>query len=292
MKFETIQRSLAHIREKGFPMVSLPYSHAVSGGFELKTFIVPPGISMDVIDNRIAVFTGMRAEKINLPEGFVFHQLLEDGKVWMSNIPVETFTQIYPAMSAHGDVLVGGLGLGHILSMMDAMAVRKINSITVVERTKPIIDLVRPYLRTDIKVINQDIAAYLKSTTRRFDFIYLDTWAGSGEVTFTDTVLPLRKLALNCLRGGREDLVCWMEEVMRGRSMRNIYNTLASDGMSPEIDARTRAALTDPEFRKIDPVFYDFTALHPFDGMVEMYKADPDGAGRLIEEFVAAYELT
>lgn len=94
--------------------------------------------------------------------------------VIMSNTQMERRTH-YPAIKkAKGNVLVAGLGLGMFIhNIMNKPGVK---SITVVEKSKEVIEMVGKYFKDceKIKIINEDIFNYKSNI--KFDFAFFDIW--------------------------------------------------------------------------------------------------------------------
>jgi len=99
------------------------------------------------------------------------------GTVMMSDTAMERDTNWDIAYRAHGDVLIGGLGLGLVL--LAAQAKEEVDSITVVEIQQEIIDLVVPQLPLNEKVtvICGDILKWYPPKGVLYDIIYFDIWS-------------------------------------------------------------------------------------------------------------------
>lgn len=72
------------------------------------------------------------------------------GEVVMSDTPMERRTNSEFVMNAHGDVLVGGLGIGLVL--MAIQDKENVNNITVIEKNQEVIDIVASQLPLNKKV--------------------------------------------------------------------------------------------------------------------------------------------
>lgn len=99
----------------------------------------------------------------------------------MSDTPMERNTNSSFLNSAHGDVLIFGLGLGLIIFPL--LNDEHINSITVIELYQDLIDIVHPILNDfdvekKLKVIQGDCFEYHKSISKdkKYDCIYGDIW--------------------------------------------------------------------------------------------------------------------
>ena len=112
----------------------------------------------------------------------------DDGKwkIWMvDDIPHWWSMQDY-ALNSLGRVLVAGLGLGLVVG--ELLNNIDVDSVTVIERNRDVIDLISPLLPDggDIKfeMINGDFYEFLNNTKEKFDRIIVDIWVtGSAEET-------------------------------------------------------------------------------------------------------------
>ncbi len=103
-----------------------------------------------------------------------YARLLINGEVMMSETPMEKRTNSDFVFHAHGDVLIGGLGLGMIvLAIQEKPAV---SSITVIENSMDVIAAIRPQLPLNrkVEIIKGDVFTY--KPARKFDCIYMDIW--------------------------------------------------------------------------------------------------------------------
>ena len=112
------------------------------------------------------IMDGLQPEK--------YARLRIDGETMMSETPMEHITNRYFVCHAHGDVLIGGLGLGMIiLAIQDKPEVQ---SITVLEKSKDVIDAVLPQLPVNDKVTVIEADAFLYRPEKKYDCIYMDIW--------------------------------------------------------------------------------------------------------------------
>jgi spermidine synthase len=102
------------------------------------------------------------------------------------------------ARYAHGNVLIGGLGLGILPRML--MNRKNVKSITVVESNPDVIGLVRSYVyrdftdRSRINIIQADIHDYVRDLKPDvYDSALLDTWQDTGEWVWQTEVVPLKR---------------------------------------------------------------------------------------------------
>ena len=101
----------------------------------------------------------------------------ETQEIVMSDSVMEKRTNLDVLDEAHGDILIGGIGMGMILLELQDM--EKVNSITVVEIDKELSDFTCEGLKDQldmgkITIINQDI--FKLNIDKKFNFIYIDIW--------------------------------------------------------------------------------------------------------------------
>lgn len=102
-----------------------------------------------------------------------------DEQVWMLDIFSEAYTIDPLALKAHGHVLTFGLGIGYFIYM--ALENKKVESITVVENNKAVIDLFKEHILPQfksahqIKIIEADAFDYYsKENLSDFDYVFVD----------------------------------------------------------------------------------------------------------------------
>ena len=131
----------------------------------------------DVKEQKIsAMFSGASEDFFDFKEG-TYTRLIAKGcfaDVVMSDTPMEIRTNMDFLYQAHGNILIGGLGLGIMLKILEKM--NNIKSVTVIEKNQEVIDLVLDQLNlpNNFKVIQSDIFEY--KPTETFDTIYFDIW--------------------------------------------------------------------------------------------------------------------
>ncbi len=123
-------------------------------------------------------------------------------ETWMVDDPPHWWCMQDYASNSCGEVLVAGLGLGLVTG--ELLKNVDVNSITVVERNKDVIDLIMPFLVKDdidigknsnLEIVNEDFYKFINETDKKFDRLIIDLWVtGSKEETlivFKDKVRPL-----------------------------------------------------------------------------------------------------
>jgi hypothetical protein len=100
-----------------------------------------------------------------------------NGTLYMSDTYMELATNTEFLEYAKGDVLIGGLGMGLVLkNLMPKIGNNTIKSITVVEKSADVIELLKPYFKgLKICFMHGDIFKY-RPKKKRYDTIYFDIW--------------------------------------------------------------------------------------------------------------------
>jgi hypothetical protein len=116
-----------------------------------------------------------------LQANFPYVRLVKKGEgIMMSDTPMERNTNYEFLVSANGDVLIFGLGLG--LVVLPLLSDDGIKSITVVELYQDLIDVVQPILKAHdeknkLTVIQGDAYNFdISKFNQKFDTIYFDIW--------------------------------------------------------------------------------------------------------------------
>ena len=136
--------------------------------------------------------------------------VMNDGTLWMSDVPQERLMMYNNARQSRGRVLIGGMGLG----LYAQYALPYVDSMTIVEADSLILNIISPLVRiaaqaADVSVSTRrgDIADFLSaSPDERYDTIFLDTWD-----TIDAAILPqvngLRDMAIKHLAPGGQVLL-------------------------------------------------------------------------------------
>jgi hypothetical protein len=152
----------------------------------------------------------------------------EDGSdtIVMSDTNAEMGDFLNDMREAEGHVLVGGLGMGLAIKAM--LLTKKVKSITVVELSQDLIDLVGGHYRDiRVRIVQGDIFKYVPPKNFKYDWAWFDIWD-----TISDDNLPdmakLRERYRPVVKGkGRERIKCWVEyecsEMALGNDARHWY---------------------------------------------------------------------
>ncbi len=114
---------------------------------------------------------------------------------WMVDDPPHWRAMEIYAEHSEGDVLCAGLGLGLIVHALARNP--KVASITVVEQSQDVIDLISPHLPTDkhITIVKDDWYGIYRRAEHRWGGIIVDIWVANGAAEkqdqFHHEVLPM-----------------------------------------------------------------------------------------------------
>lgn len=142
-------------------------------------------------------------------------RLMHNGKLVMSDTDMEKRTNAEFCSKAHGDVLIGGLGIGLIvLAIQDKT---EVNSITILECNQDVIDLVATQLplNNKVKIVNADVFIWKPDKGIRYDTIYMDIWPLISKEIYQKEMRVLKKKFARYLKS--KDLSpnrfnkCWAE---------------------------------------------------------------------------------
>jgi len=174
------------------------------GRFDIKKLIIPEGSKEQFYHKEIGV-----TRCIHLDD-YPIVQLREDQGALMTDTPFEIETNKKAIKKAKGDVLECGLGLGYFT--YHASHKKNVNTLTILEHEKNIIDLVYPIVsnfKTDI--IQTDAIKYFKKTKRKYDMINID-FVG-GMVPYRE-LEKLKLLTKRCLKP-KGVAVFWQEDTWK-----------------------------------------------------------------------------
>jgi hypothetical protein len=192
------------------------------GDFEIKHEHKPAGAEFRLASARTMIMGGDAGGVVRYASPTRWHMLLENGGVWMSDIPIEQaqHDEVLKRIRS-GSVLIGGLGLGYAATILAQRP--RISRVTVVERSDNVIGLVwkhllkdKPETRRKLTIVHADLFEYLQAQPKRpaFTNAFYDIWQSDGEGTFFKVVVPLLRLSHEIVKNRP---ICWNENVMRGQ---------------------------------------------------------------------------
>lgn len=142
----------------------------------------------------------------------------------MSNTPMERRTNLKFCQEAHGDVLIGGFGIGMIVMAIQDKP--EVNSITIIEKHQEVIDMVAPQLQLNdkVKIIVDDVWNWRPERDVRYDCCYMDIWSGINKKIYEQEMKPLKRKYARFLKPKTESPnrfnKCWAEmEAKNGKSL-------------------------------------------------------------------------
>lgn len=198
-----------------------------SGDVEITHEIIQPGEETTVVSLRNAIFMGQQPTKATFAEPLTIRKLVYEGGTWMTDHPQELWQMREPIYTCHGSVLVGGLGLG-VLSHLLSRICEDVDSVTTVEKDPDIIRLVQYHIDAD-RVVQTDLFNYLKGLECSFyDSAVFDIWQGTGETTWQNYVVPLRRLWIKSNHKNHTCL-CWNEMEMQGQCVNSLTQLVDVD---------------------------------------------------------------
>lgn len=123
-----------------------------------------------------------------IPSG-KFVRLMHRGEVVMSNTDMEKRANSSFVINAHGNVLIGGLGIG--LTLLAIQDKGEVKQITVVEKNKEVIELVGGQLPLNSKVhiVHDDVFEY--KPLFKYNTIYMDIWNYINSDVYQREMKPL-----------------------------------------------------------------------------------------------------
>ena len=151
-------------------------------------------------------------------------RLIHNGQCVMSDTDMEKESNLEFCINAHGDIIIGGLGIGMIV-----MAIQdepEVNSITVIEKNQEVIDIVASQLNFNnkVKIICADVFEWKPEHGVKYDMAYMDIWNWINEDIYKEEMQPLKRKYAKFLRNKNENPKrfnkCWAEyEARTGRRL-------------------------------------------------------------------------
>lgn len=148
--------------------------------------------------------------RCGIPPG-EYVRLVNGCRCVMSDTPMEKKTNEDFVRNAHGNVLIGGLGIGLIiLAIQDK---EDVEQITVVEKNCEVIELVGKQLplNSKVNIVNADVFEY--KPLIKYNTIYMDIWNYINEDVYNKQMKPLiskyRKYLVTRLEDEHRYIDCW-----------------------------------------------------------------------------------
>lgn len=143
-----------------------------------------------------------------------FVRLTHKGQVVMSDTDMEKRTNAEFIQKAHGNILIGGLGIGMII--LPIQGLEDVKKITVIEKYQEVIDLVVPQLpfNEKVQVINADVFDFIPE--EKYNTIYIDIWNWINEDIYREQMKPLmtkfRKYLVPKSEDSHRFIDCWCHQ--------------------------------------------------------------------------------
>jgi len=139
-----------------------------SGNWKIETFIVPEN---SIENMRLLFQPGGRTVKPGK-----YKKLTHNGAIVMSNTPAELRDYRYFVYKAKGNVLINGLGLGCCLA--EVLEKKEVESVTVIEVSQNVINLVSPFFKSDprLEIIHADAFTWKPLKGIHYDVVWHDIW--------------------------------------------------------------------------------------------------------------------
>lgn len=122
-----------------------------------------------------SMMSGMRSAVHYCPAG-TYKRLTCGGGIVMSNTPMELRTNAQFVRRAKGHVHINGLGLGVVL--LAVLLKPEVESVTVVEKSEDVINLVAPSFAhfAKLTIIQGDALEYKPPSKKKFGAVWHDIW--------------------------------------------------------------------------------------------------------------------
>ena len=178
------------------------------------TQLLKPAKNGDFEIKHFEVQKSFRAALDGIPCG-TYVKLTNNGEVVMSDTPMEKRTNYFFCLNAHGDILIGGLGIGMIITAIQDK--EDVNSITVLEKHREVIDMITSQLSFNSKVhiINADVFTWKPQKGQRFDCVYMDIWNYVNSDVYHEEMKPLKRKYGHYLKPISDSPnrfnICWAE---------------------------------------------------------------------------------
>ena len=159
----------------------------------------------------------MRYIRDGLPEAVIengeYTRLVINGQLVMSDTPLECRTNRSFIEMVNGDILIAGLGIGLLpYNLLFTEKESVVNSVTVIEKNKDLIDLLEPVFKhKKLKIINDDIFKF--ETKEKFNYIYFDIWPDFNSDNLEDMKLLEKKFRKNLVKNGKID--SWSKDICK-----------------------------------------------------------------------------
>lgn len=183
---------------------------------------------------------------------FSYPAVHEDGHEWMAIKPNETATIRFAVEAAHGKVATFGLGMGYYPYLVHLKP--NVESITIIERSKDVIELFKTHILPQfvhpekVRIVCADAFEYAEKQmpAERFDYAFADTWRDVSD----GLPMYLRMKKLEYLNPHTE-FSYWVEESLLSGYRWQMFDTIVDNAASYEEACK---CLSDDGLRKFAAV--------------------------------------
>lgn len=166
---------------------------------------------------------------------FFYPAVMENGHEWMAIKPNETATIRFAVEAARGKVVTFGLGMGYypyLVTLKD-----NVDSITVVERDKEVIELFKKHIlpqfehRDKVRIVCSDAFEYAEKVmpNEHFDYAFADTWHDVSDGL--EMYLKMKKLEH---LSPDTEFSYWVEESLLSGYRWQMFDSIVANGVSYE----------------------------------------------------------
>lgn len=145
----------------------------------------------------------------------MYIRLLHNGECVMSNTAMEKQTNAEFCAKAHGDIIIGGFGIGLIIMAIQDKP--EVHSITVIEKNREVIEIVASQLELNdkVKIVYEDVFKWKPEKGKKYDMVYMDIWNWINKDVYEREMLPLKRRYARFLKSKEENPnrynKCWAE---------------------------------------------------------------------------------
>lgn len=173
------------------------------------------------VDRHGAAMSAFGGARSYVPEGR-YARLLVRGDLAMSDTPYERATNQEVVQRAYGRVLIGGYGLGLVLTAI--LRKPEVLAVTVIEREPDVVALVDSAIRRyvgvraarKLDVIQADVYQARPLVTGRFDVLWFDVWGDTSTDALAEMAVLTRRY--RALKAGPDAYMeCWDRAWLRDR---------------------------------------------------------------------------
>jgi len=166
------RRAVSRVMGDMYPDMAKLLPPAKHGDASLSHVVVTE--SMARLDN---LTNAMRGAGYLYVEPGTYARLVVNDTLMMTDTPMERRSNRHFVHTAHGRVLVAGLGIGMILHAV--LRKKEVTHVTVLEKYADVVALVAPSLakyRKRLTIVTTDVHDYRPAKGELFDVVYFDIW--------------------------------------------------------------------------------------------------------------------